>query len=56
MADNKIRRQDLAIGMVVEINPRTDRSRERIVVGRIGKILTNAETHPHGMDKRINGE
>jgi len=56
MAGNEIRRQDLAIGMVVEINPRTDRSRERIVVGKIEEILTKAETHPHGILVKLTNE
>ncbi|MGW8194822.1 MAG: efflux RND transporter permease subunit, partial [Desulforhopalus sp.] len=47
----------LGVGMMVEINPRNDRTRKKLVVGRIEEILTNAETHPHGiLVKLTNGE
>lgn len=44
-----IKKQDLKIGMIVEINPQTDRSRQQIIKGVITNILTKAETHPHGI-------
>ena len=39
----------LKIGMAVEINPRSDRSRKLRVQGTVSEILTKAEHHPHGL-------
>lgn len=49
MNQNNIGREDLAIGMEVEINPQSDRTRSKRIKGEIVDILTNAETHPHGI-------
>ena len=35
--------------MLVEINPQTDRSRQVRIAGEIEEILTNTDTHPHGI-------
>lgn len=39
----------LEVGMVVEVNPQSDRSHKKIVQGIISKILTKADNHPHGI-------
>lgn len=41
--------KNLKIGMAVEINPQSDRTRKKLVSGKIAEILTNAKTHPHGI-------
>ena len=35
--------------MLVEINPQSDRSRQLRISGEIEQILTNTDTHPHGI-------
>lgn len=42
-------KKDLSIGCFVRINPRSDRSRKKIIEGRVKAILTNADFHPHGI-------
>lgn len=37
------------IGMIVEINPQSDRSRKIRVQGVVAEILTRAANHPHGI-------
>jgi len=55
--DKAVRKEDLAIGLAVVINPRSDRTRKLLVSGEIEAILTNASTHPHGIMVRLtNGE
>lgn len=49
MSDIEIQRKLLSKGMLVEVNPQTDRSRQLRVSGEIEEILTNAESHPHGI-------
>jgi len=47
----------LKVGMAVEINPRSDRTRKLRVQGTVSEILTKAEHHPHGLLVRLeNGE
>ena len=41
--------QKLQVGMAVEINPRSDRTRKVRVQGIVAEILTRAEQHPHGL-------
>jgi uncharacterized repeat protein (TIGR03833 family) len=43
----------LKIGSSVEINPRSDRSRNVRVHGSVAEILTKADTHPHGIMVRL---
>jgi len=49
MADNKTSDLKLEVGMIVEVNPQSDRTRQKMVEGVIAKILTKSETHPHGI-------
>lgn len=53
MSDNEITRKMLSRGMLVEINPRTDRSRKLTVSGEVEDILTGADSHPHGILVRL---
>lgn len=43
------KRDDLFIGMEVEVNPRDDRSRLKIVSGNIDEILSSTSNHSHGI-------
>jgi uncharacterized repeat protein (TIGR03833 family) len=47
MADTE-KKQELEVGMTVEISPRSDRSGKQRVQGAISEILTKADYHPHG--------
>lgn len=40
-------------GMVVEVNPRTDKSRNILVKGIVSDVLTSKEFHPHGILVRL---
>ncbi len=42
-------RENLKVGMSVEINPQSDRSREVRKKGQIEEILTSSVQHPHGI-------
>lgn len=42
-------RDNIQIGMSVEINPQRDRSRQVLVSGVVDEILTNSSHHPHGI-------
>lgn len=47
----------LSEGMLVKINPRSDRTRQKLVNGKIVEVLTSAEEHPHGILVKLdNGE
>jgi len=37
------------VGMLVSINPQSDRTRKLIVQGVVAEVLTKTENHPHGM-------
>ena len=49
MAKENKSASNLDIGMLVEINPRSDRTRKQLISGRISEILTNNKNHPHGI-------
>ena len=49
MANENKSASNLDIGMLVEINPRSDRTRKQLISGRISEILTNNKNHPHGI-------
>lgn len=49
MGNGSITRSMLSIGMNVEVNPRADKTRKKIVSGALAKILTGSESHPHGI-------
>ena len=49
MNDNNINLSSLQTGMMVEINPKSDRSRKVLTKGIIAEILTKASSHPHGI-------
>lgn len=49
MTNNGTIRKYLDKGMDVEINPQSDRTRKVLIQGKISKILTNSEKHPHGI-------
>ena len=52
-----ITRSMISVGSEVEVNPKSDRSREKLVPGLVTEILTGSESHPHGiMVKLDNGE
>lgn len=52
-----ITRSMISVGSEVEINPKSDRSRKKLVLGLVSEILTGSESHPHGiMVKLDNGE
>ncbi|WP_243391674.1 DUF2196 domain-containing protein [Pseudohalioglobus lutimaris] len=40
-------------GLLVTINPRSDKTRELLVEGVIEEILTSSNTHPHGILVRL---
>lgn len=44
-----ITKEQLTKGISVTINPQTDRSRKVMVTGVVDEILTNANSHPHGL-------
>lgn len=46
---NTISNNELKIGMLVEINPQSDRSRKILLQGAISEILTKSLNHPHGI-------
>ncbi len=41
--------KNVKVGMHVEINPQTDRTRKKIAPGIISEILTKSNNHPHGV-------
>lgn len=41
--------EKLEIGMLVEINPQSDRSRKILIQGTISEVLTKSDHHPHGI-------
>ena len=43
------RREDLAVGMEVEVNPRNDRTRTKLESGKISEILSSTPFHTHGI-------
>ena len=45
--------ENLAVGMSVEINPQSDRSRKIRAKGQIDEILTNSPQHSHGILVRL---
>jgi len=49
MSSKEVSSKNLNVGMTVEINPRSDRSRKEIVRGVISEILTKKRDHPHGV-------
>lgn len=50
-------KSDLSIGMTVEVNPQSDKSRKKMLRGQIEEILTNSSSHSHGiLVKLSNGE
>ncbi len=54
---NEITREHLAIGMLVKINPKDDKTRKIFIKGQISEILTKSNKHPHGiMVKLESGE
>lgn len=57
MTENSITRNDLTAGMIVSVNPQSDKTRTLTVKGCIKEILTKGETHPHGILVELdNGE
>lgn len=40
-------------GQSVAINPRNDRTREQLIQGQIDELLTNSNSHPHGILVRL---
>jgi len=46
-------RENLKIGMEVEINPQGDRTRKELFRGQIQELLTNNPQHPHGILVRL---
>lgn len=46
---SKITRSELNVGMHVQISPQSDRSRKARKSGIIKDILTNSDSHPHGI-------
>jgi uncharacterized repeat protein (TIGR03833 family) len=53
MENENIIRSMLGVGMLVEINPSDDRSREKLVSGNVREILTSSESHPHGIKVKL---
>lgn len=43
------RRADIKPGMLVDIVLKKDQPTGRLTRGRVGRILTNSPTHPHGV-------
>lgn len=52
VSDN-ITKSMLNLGMEVEVNPRSDKTRNIIARGVISEILTSNESHPHGILVRL---
>ncbi|NOD36653.1 MULTISPECIES: DUF2196 domain-containing protein [unclassified Ruegeria] len=40
---------DVSVGQVVQINPRSDRTRKLLVKGVVAEVLTRNRNHPHGI-------
>lgn len=49
MGGNETGSKKLEVGVVVEVNPQSDRTHKKIVKGVVSKILTKADNHPHGI-------
>jgi len=49
MSSNGMILNDLKVGMHVEINPQSDRTRKLRTQGAISEILTSSDKHPHGI-------
>jgi len=49
MSQTGTNRDELEVGIKVEINPQQDRTRKKLVVGIIKEILTGSSHHPHGI-------
>lgn len=48
------KRDNIDIGMSVSVNPQNDKTRKTLIDGNVEEILTNADTHPHGILVRLN--
>lgn len=46
---NGQKRSDVKIGALVEIVLKADQRSGKLTQGRVGKLLTNSPTHPHGI-------
>ena len=42
-------RADIAIGALVDVVQKQDQPTGKLTRGRVGRILTNSRTHPHGI-------
>ena len=49
MKDGKRKIGKISVGMMVEINPQSDRTRQQRVQGQVSEILTRNQNHPHGI-------
>ncbi len=49
MVDPGTRREDVAVGMLVEIVKKQHQSTDELTEGFIKRILTKAKYHPHGI-------
>ncbi|MEE9354838.1 MAG: RNA-binding domain-containing protein [Methylococcaceae bacterium] len=57
MSESKIPVGNIEIGMKVEINPQSDRTRLLRVQGQVSEVLTKNQNHPHGvLVKLVTGE
>lgn len=53
MTGDGTKRDELEIGIMVEINPREDRTRKQRITGFIAEILTGSAFHSHGILVRL---
>jgi len=53
MSADGTKRDNISVGMRVSVNPQNDKTRKVLVDGDVEEILTNSETHPHGILVRL---
>ena len=46
-------RNDVSIGLCVDIVQKADQQSGNLIRGRVKEILTNSRTHPHGIKVRL---
>jgi uncharacterized repeat protein (TIGR03833 family) len=46
---NSQKRSNIQIGSVVDVVKKQDQRTNKLTRGRVSRILTNSQTHPHGI-------
>lgn len=47
------KRKNIEIGMEVKVVQKQDQQSNKLTVGIVSKILTNSQTHPHGIKVKL---